>query len=367
MRIAIVVVIALHAAIHVLGFVKGLGLAEVAQLSQPISRPVGVAWLGAGLALLLSAVLFGARVPLWWGVAVVAALGSQALIMGAWSDAKFGTIANVIVLALALGAAAEQRFVGQANRITDELLAGAEDPRPISAEALATLPPVVRAWLERSGAAQTPAPRVIRLRQRGEMQLAPGQGFRGVEATQHFRSEPPAFSWQVGLTMFGVPIVGQDTWIGGRGRMHITLSGLVPVVDAADERIDQGALLRYLGETVWFPAAALSPHITWAQKGEQSAEATLRYGDVAASALFQFDAEGRFSSLSADRYFGGGPDAQLRPWTVRATSWARVPSAGVEIPDRGEVVWQLPEGEFVFYRFAITAIDYDAADAFPPP
>ena len=72
----------------------------------------------------------------------------------------------------------------------------------------------------------------------------------------------PEFIWRVRVQMMHVlPVAGRDSYVDGRGRMLIKLGSVVPVVDAADEKIDQGALLRFLGEIVWFPAAALSPYI----------------------------------------------------------------------------------------------------------
>ena len=41
MRIVFLTLMVIHGLIHLLGFVKGFGLAPVSQLSAPISRPVG--------------------------------------------------------------------------------------------------------------------------------------------------------------------------------------------------------------------------------------------------------------------------------------------------------------------------------------
>lgn len=52
MRWAFAGLIAVHGLIHFLGFARAFDLAELPELGGPISRPVGVAWLGAGLAML---------------------------------------------------------------------------------------------------------------------------------------------------------------------------------------------------------------------------------------------------------------------------------------------------------------------------
>jgi len=101
---ALALLLAAHGAIHLLGFVKGFGLAPVAALKLPISRPAGGLWLLAALLFLAAAVLLYAAPGRWWVAAAPALVVSQALIAGAWADARFGTVANALV-AVALAVA----------------------------------------------------------------------------------------------------------------------------------------------------------------------------------------------------------------------------------------------------------------------
>jgi len=57
MKAALILLLTVHGAIHSMGFAKAFGLAEVAQIHQAISRPIGALWLFAALALLTSAAL----------------------------------------------------------------------------------------------------------------------------------------------------------------------------------------------------------------------------------------------------------------------------------------------------------------------
>jgi len=108
LRWVLVVVLALHGLVHFLGVAKGFGLAEVRQLTEPISRLGGVGWLAAGLAMLLTAGLLGASSPTWLWVAPVAAVLSQAMIVSSWSDAKAGTLFNVLLVVAAAWAFATE-------------------------------------------------------------------------------------------------------------------------------------------------------------------------------------------------------------------------------------------------------------------
>jgi len=94
-------VVVVHGFIHVLGAVKGFGWAEVALLTEPISAAMGVVWLAAAVVTVAAGVLLIAGTRRWWVVGAVAVVVSQAAIVTSWTDAKAGTIVNV-VLALAV-------------------------------------------------------------------------------------------------------------------------------------------------------------------------------------------------------------------------------------------------------------------------
>ena len=113
------------------------------------------------------------------------------------------------------------------------------------------------------------------------------------------------------------------------------------------------------------PPAALDPRITWSPGDDphRTARATIRVGDQEAEAELDFDDEGRFLALRADRYRGGGPEAERAPWRVNAQAWRRFD--GIEVPSEGDVVWVLPEGDFVFYRWTIEALETDVRERFP--
>jgi hypothetical protein len=86
-----------HGLIHLMGFAKAFGFAQLAQLTQPISRPVGVVWLSAGLLMIGSSVLVHGPRHYLFAVGVVALVCSQIVIAISWRDAWAGTLANLIL------------------------------------------------------------------------------------------------------------------------------------------------------------------------------------------------------------------------------------------------------------------------------
>jgi len=77
-------------------------------------------------------------------------------------------------------------------------------------------------------------------------------------------------------------------------------------------------LLRYLGEIVWVPSAALSDYITWEEMDSTTARATMSYGGITASGIFKFDENGAFVSFEADRYYYRKEGSTLEKWVITA-------------------------------------------------
>src|SRR5215213_4010786 len=96
--IVFAILLVVHGLIHLLGAAKAFRWAELPQLTQPISPAAGVLWLvSAGLFLATAVALFlwprG-----WWLIGASAVVLSMAVILPAWTNAKFGALANAIVL-----------------------------------------------------------------------------------------------------------------------------------------------------------------------------------------------------------------------------------------------------------------------------
>lgn len=344
MRIAVALLLIAHGGIHLIG----------------VHRPwrLGVAWLAASLVLFAAGALRLAAVEAWWVAAIPGVVLSQVLVVLQWHDAKAGTVANVVIGAAVILAAAAARFERQGDDEARALLARASSSPAtvLRAEELERLPAPVRRWLEVSGVVGRERARSVRLRQRGLMRTSPDGAWMPARAEQYFAVDDPGFVWKVDVTMMRVlPIAGRDTYAGGKGRMLIELASLLPVVDGRGDKIDQGALLRFLGEIVWFPSAALGACIAWEEIDAAHARATMTHGGVSASAVFAFDERGRFSSLSADRYFGGDAASKLERWDVPVSEWRVI--RGVEIPVKGDVVWKLEAGDFSYFRWEILDVE----------
>ena len=89
----------LHGAIHFLGFVIAFGLAPIENIHSEISKTSGLFWLLACVLFLTAGIACLAKADWWYWISLIAVLLSTFLIISVWKDAKFGIIANIIILA----------------------------------------------------------------------------------------------------------------------------------------------------------------------------------------------------------------------------------------------------------------------------
>ena len=94
----LLVLLVLHGSIHAMGFAKAFGLAELPQLTQPISREMGLLWLAAAFLMIASAAMMVFQPRYWWIIGALALVVSQVVIASAWRDAWAGSLVNVVVL-----------------------------------------------------------------------------------------------------------------------------------------------------------------------------------------------------------------------------------------------------------------------------
>ena len=90
-------IILVHGLIHFMGFAKAFGYGNIAQLGH-VSKTAGSFWLITAFLFIVVTILLLLKKDAWVITAVIAAIISQVLIITVWKDAKFGTIANIIII-----------------------------------------------------------------------------------------------------------------------------------------------------------------------------------------------------------------------------------------------------------------------------
>lgn len=228
----------------------------------------------------------------------------------------------------------------------------------IQKEDLQGLPLPVQKWLERSKIIGKEKITSVRLKQKGLMRIKEDGPWMPAEAEQYFTVDEPGFIWKARVNMAPfLYFAGMDKYKEGKGYMNIKILSLFSVVNATGPEMDQGTLLRYLGEMTWFPTAALSNYIKWEPIDLNSARATMSYKGVTASAVFMFNNNGDLVNFTAKRFRETNGKYVLEDWGAIAKDYQEF--QGIRIPNKMEVMWKLKTGDFTWYQVEITDVEYN--------
>ena len=353
-------VLVIHACIHLMGFAKAFYVTDVKQQVLGISKPIGLLWLIAFVLFTVSLVLYITNKK-WFYIAFLAIILSQILIIMAWQDAKFGTVANIIILLVSLSALGNHQFQNMVNNEIVHLLGKnkIQDSKIITENDLETLPQIVGKWLKISGVLGREKTETVYLEQKGLMRKSPNGKWMSFEAKQYFNINTASFVWSVNVNAIPmINMVGRDKLIDGKGEMLIKLKGLIPVVNEKENlKINSGAMIRFLSEMCWFPSAAVSDYVSWQELDNNRAKATLTWNNESVSGVFSFTEEGNLLSFEADRYYGGGVDAKEENWFVQIEDYKTF--HGIKIPNKSKVIWKFETGDFYWLNVEIIDIKFN--------
>lgn len=280
-----------------------------------------------------------------------------------------GLLGALLLFGVALGTLASALLVGRARLdrrtagLRENLHAVGTSDVPADADAdLDDLPPPVARYLSTVLSAGRPRVRRVRLEQRGEFRIGDADSpWRPFFATQDVTTAPPGFVWEAWIEM--APFVDArvvDAFVAGEGSLRATVLSTVTVADAdPGPELDEGELLRYLGETPWYPTALLpGDGVSWAPIDDRSARATLSTHGTTASLVFHFGDDGLVTRVTGERPARRDDGSyERRPWSGHWRDYE--PRDGMLVPTAGRAEWNGPEGDLAYWRGRLDAITYD--------
>jgi hypothetical protein len=352
----------LHATIHLMGAAKGFGLAELPQLSRPLSGAGGAVWLAAAVLVGVSATLFALGHRAFWMVGALALLISEAAIASAWRDAWAGTFANLVLLALVAHGAltegpwsfhAEFRRTAAAGLANRDLTPIAMTPIAISD--LTPIPEPVRRYLHFTGVVGQPRVASYRLRFRGRIRSAPDAAWMPFEAEQQSFTNPPTRLFLMRARMKGLPVEAFHRLADGHATMRVKVLGAFTVADAAGETMDRSETVTLFNDMCLLaPGTLLDPAISWESVDAHTVRARFMNGAHTIAATLTFDDEGRLTNFVSDDRSQLGEDGKTFTPRRFSTPVRDYRAYGpLRLASFGEARYLLPEGEFTYGEFEL--------------
>ncbi|MEP6919303.1 MAG: DUF6544 family protein, partial [Acidobacteriota bacterium] len=267
MKTLFAMILVLHGLIHLVGTAKAFGIAEVPQLTHQIGWPLGILWLLAAALLVATAISLLAWPQWWWLVGACAIVVSQVVIVTSWNDARYGTLANVIVVvAVALGFLSQgpSSFRAEYHRDIAQGL-GRAVAAPLLTEAdLAQLPALVQRYIRLTGAVGQPRVQNFRASFHGQIRSGPDIRWMSFTGEQYNFYDQPSRLFLMDASMFGVPFQAFHRFVGPSATMRVKVAALVTIVDAKGPQMDEAETVTLFNDLcVFAPGALIDRGIEW--------------------------------------------------------------------------------------------------------
>ena len=359
MRWALVGVLVVHGLIHLMGAAKAFGLADLPQLTQPISRAWGLAWLVAsGLVVGTAALLaIGARSA--WPLGAVALLVSQVVIASSWRDAWAGTAVNVLLLVVvAHGWLTEGPSSLHAHYLRDVAAGLArEGAAPVVTEAdLAPLPPPVQRYLRVTGSVGQPRVRNYRIRFTGRIRSGPTARWMTFTAEQQSFADQPTRLFLMRASLFGVPVEAFHRLIDGHARMQVKAAGLVPIEDASGDAMDRAETVTLFNDMCLLaPGTLVGADIVWEPVDASTVRARFTHRGHTIGATLLFDVAGQLVNFVSDDR-ARSADGTLTPMRFSTPVRDYRDFGPLRLAGYGEAHWHPPEGEYAYGEFTMVDV-----------
>jgi hypothetical protein len=358
LRYILAFIIFMHGLIHFMGFAKAFNYGNMKQLTIPITKPIGVLWMVTAFLFIITVILFLLKKEYWWMIAVVAVILSQVVIIMSWKDAKFGTIANIIVLVAAVAGWGSSRFENSWKKDVEENLQhNSSATNELLTEAdLQHLPPPVQQYLKYTGVLNKPKVKNMRIVFAGEMRDKGKDYFPFRSVQYNFFNEPARLFFMKGK-MFGVTVPGYHHYKNSKAVMDIRLFGLFPIVQKSGDIMDKAETVTLFNDMcLMAPATLIDKRIEWQVIDSNSVKAIFTNHNISISANLYFNDKGQLIDfVSSDRT--AVSDMKQHTWSTPISEYKTF--GGYTIFSSGDAVWHYPDGKFVYGKFNTKEVEYN--------
>ncbi len=343
-----------------MGFAKAYNYGNITQLTKDISKPLGLMWFLTAVLFITAIFLFFNKQDKWWLVGAIAAVLSQILIFTSWQDAKFGTIANIIALAIVFIGFSMQNFENSYKKDVAEGLArtnALENPLLTEAD-LAHLPAPVQKYLHYVGVVNKPKVRNVKIEFEGQMREK-GKNWFPFNSSQYNFFDLPTRLFFMKAKMFGVTVPGYHAYKNNTARMDIRLFGLYHIVNIQGKTLFQAETVTLFNDMcLAAPATLIDDRIKWTPLNSLSAKAIFTNQDVTISATLHFNEQGQLINFISDDRIAVADMKNYR-FSTPVKNYKNI--NGYNLGHYGEAVWHYPDGEFVYGQFNVKNILYNVA------
>jgi hypothetical protein len=313
-----------------------------------------------------SAIAFVAWPRGFWMLDLAALVVSQGVIVTSWLDARFGTIANVLLLGSVVIGAAMWGPTSARARLERESAEGlarvraAGEAAVVTEADLAALPAPLASYLRAAGWLGRSRTAAYHLRFRGRIRGGADEPWMDFTVEQQSFADRPTRLFLMDASMYGLPVQSFHRFADGHASFEVRIAGLVPIVDARGAELDQAETVTLFNDMcLLVPTTLLSPDVTYEEIDAHTVLARFTHAGRTISARLFFGDDGMLRDFVSDDRFRSSRDGSTFTPQRFSTPIHETRAFGpVRLAARADARWHPPEGELVYGEFELLEITF---------
>ncbi len=358
MKTAISILAGIHGLIHFMGFAKAFGMYEFNEITQPISKPLGIVWLMAGMMFIAMIFTWNQKWDYWWIMAWLGIFLSQALIIYFWKDARFGTLFNAMILAASLTGFQAWSLQKQYHADVKEGLQRNLDRGSdlLTLEDIEHLPELVQNYLKYTKVLNKPIPYNVKITFDAQMR-GKGQDWFDMKTEQYNFFDASERFFFLEAKVKGLPAKGYHRYKENISSMNIKLFSAIPIVKKSGEEMFEAETVTLFNDMCFLaPASLIDKRIEWEVRDTESVKATFTNQGKSISAILYFNEKGQLVNFVSDNRWDINEMKQVR-FSTPLSQYKEI--NGYVLPSYGEAIWHYPEGDFTYGKFQVKDVEYN--------
>lgn len=362
MRIAFWIFIIVHGLIHLFGFVKAFGLSDVKQLTLPISKPFGVIWLLAFIFFVIAAIMFAFKHSYWWWFGFIAVVTSQILIIFFWQDAKFGTIANVIILIAAITGCATSTFY---STYQHDVKTGLQQKAYFQHSQLTEtdiqhLPEPIKKYIRFTGSIGKPKVSNFKIEFTGKIRKDEQSAWMPFSSEQYNFMHTPTRIFFMKAVMKGLPVAVYHCFKNGDAFMDIRLLSLLKVQYQEGVEMDLSETVTFFNDMFCLaPPTLIDKRIKWLEMESNKVKASFTNNNITVFAWLYFNEAGELINFISEDRYSADAGKQL-PWATPLKDYQEI--NGYKLMGNAEAIYSYPDRDLCYGTFKLTKVEYNCKD-----
>jgi hypothetical protein len=311
---------------------------------------------------LAAGIAFLAKVDKWYLVSFIAVLLSTFLIISVWNDAKFGTMANIIILAGTVFGYGTSSYHNVYQREVNLNLSHKNSFNGLflTENDLTGLPDPVKKYIRYTGSLGKPKVKNFRIEFSGKIRKNEQSPWMPFTSEQFNFLDSSTRLFFMKAIMKGLPVTGFHFFKNGDAFMDIRLLSLFKVQYQSGKEMGIAETVTFFNDMCCMaPATLIDKRIKWLDSDSNSANASFSNNGITISARLCFNDKGELVNfVSHDRYAAGENNTmqQLR-WSTPLKDYREVD--GYRLATCAEALYTYPGGDLCYGTFNLRHITYN--------